>query len=202
MKALSLVDKPFSTMTSSQASLLELHEWTVGDYRQLVEVGLLDEDAKVELLKGQIVNMSPIGHAHAATVNYLNAWLVRQLGDTYIINVQNPIILDDRSEPEPDLAVLQGKADFYVADLPRAAHVVILIEVAGSSLEKDVQVKAPLYAEAGIPEYWVVDLANEVLVLHRRPASGQFEEVQFLPRDARVQHELLGDLLVSDLFPW
>jgi Uma2 family endonuclease len=189
-------------MTSSQLPLLELHEWTVSDYRQLVEVGLLDEDAKVELLKGQIVNRSPIGHAHAATVNYLNAWLVRQLSPACIINVQNPIILDDRSAPEPDLAVLRSKADFYVNDLPGAGDVVILIEIADSSLEKDLQVKAPLYAEAGIPEYWVIDLVKETLVLHRRPAHGQFAEVQSLTREAHLRHELLGDLLINDLFPW
>ncbi len=150
----------------------------VDAYYRMAEIGILREDERVELIDGEIIDMAPIGQGHAATVGGLNRALVMACGNKAIVWVQNPVCLDRLNEPEPDFAVLRPRPDFYATgDRPGPADVLLLVEVADSSLRYDLTVKLPLYARAGIPELWIVDLKRRALDAFRRPTGGQYAEV-------------------------
>ncbi len=134
--------------------------FTTEEYHKMGEHGILAEDDRVELIAGEIVEMSPIGPPHAGHVARLNAVLGRLAGDRAIVWVQTPVDLDDYSEPQPDVVLLRPRADFYTTVHPCPADVLLLIEVADSSLDYDRNVKVPLYARAGVPEVWLVDLTG------------------------------------------
>ncbi len=155
---------------------------TVDDYHRLVEVRILGAHDRVELLDGQIVEMSPIGPRHASRVNHLARLLYRTLGDAVILGVQNPVALGGRSEPQPDIAVLKPRADAYSTAHPGPEDVLLVIEVADTSLESDRDVKLGLYAAAGIPEAWLLDLENDVIEVHRQPGPDGYREVRTLGR--------------------
>ena len=166
--------------------------FTVSEYNRMTEAGILTEDDRVELIEGEIVETSPIGSRHAACVNRLNMLMGSQVGQSYIVSVQNPIIVGDYSEPEPDLAVLRWRKDFYAQELPRPADVLLVIEVADTSVEVDRNVKIPLYAQAGIPVTILVDLPKELIEIYSGPADGQYRSVEIFRR---------GDLFQLDEFP-
>jgi len=147
---------------------------TVADYEQLIETGVLGEDDRVELLNGEIVPMSSIGGRHAACVKRINQLLVQQLGGRAIVGVQDPIRLNDLSEPEPDLSVMAFRVDYYADQHPEPSDVLLLIEVADTSAQHDRTVKVPLYAQAGIPEVWLVDLAAGHVDAFRHPAPAGY----------------------------
>src|SRR5688572_29248487 len=147
---------------------------TVDDYHRLGELGVFHEDDRVELLDGQIIPMSPIGRDHAGCVNYLLNTLVRLLGNAAIVRCQNPVRLDRRSEPQPDLALLKRRDDFYRSRHPGPADTYLVIEVADSSLEYDRDIKLQFYARAAVPEVWIVDLNHAVVEIHRDPAGDDY----------------------------
>ncbi|MDH3292605.1 MAG: Uma2 family endonuclease [Gemmatimonadota bacterium] len=151
-------------------SLLE-GPFTVADYHRLAELGILHEDDRVELLNGQVIVMGPIGPRHAGCVDALNRLLSRLVGDFGIVRVRNPVVLGHRAEPEPDLAILRPRADWYRGSHPRPNDVLLVVEVADTSLEYDRDVKLPLYAAASIPEVWLVDLDGERIEAYRAPGS-------------------------------
>ena len=153
------------------------HKLNVDDYYRMADAGILGEDDRVEQIDGEIIDMAPIGQDHAGTVNSLNEALFLGFAGRAIVSVQNPIRLDDMSEPQPDFAVLRRRADFYRAgERPGPADVLLLIEVADSSLRFDRAVKLPLYARAGIPEVWIVDLRRREVDVHRVPRDGHYAE--------------------------
>ena len=120
------------------------HRLTVADFRRMGEVGILGPDDRVELIAGEIIDMSPIGSLHAALVARLASALGQRVGETTIIWTQNPLTLDDTSQPQPDLAILRPRADFYAAAHPGPADVLLVIEVADTTLAFDLDVKVPL----------------------------------------------------------
>lgn len=132
------------------------HRWTVSEFQRMGETGLLGPEARLELLEGELFEMAPIGSFHAGTVNILNRLLMRLVADTAIVDCQNPIVLDDHSEPQPDLALLRPCPDYYLKAHPRAEDVLLLIEVSDSTAQFDRKIKVPLYARHGIPEVWLV----------------------------------------------
>jgi Uma2 family endonuclease len=156
--------------------------FTVAGYHRLAELGILHEDDRVELLNGQVVVMSPIGPRHAGCVKMLNRLL---------LGVQDPLILSERAEPEPDLAVLAPRPDGYRRAHPRPEEVFLVIEVADSSLDRDHVRKIPLYAAAGIPEVWVVDLEGDVITLHRTPSPNGYGEITAASRGETISPHLL-----------
>ncbi|MGB7588660.1 MAG: Uma2 family endonuclease [Solirubrobacterales bacterium] len=145
--------------------------FTVADYHRMAETGLLRPDARVELLDGQVVEMSPIGSRHAGCVNRLTRMLIRAVGDRATVATQNPAVLDDFSEPQPDVAVMRYRPDGYAARHPEPADVLLLIEVMVTSHEFDRDVKVPLYSRAGIPEVWLVDLEARAIDVYREPGE-------------------------------
>jgi Uma2 family endonuclease len=154
----------------------ELHRFTVDDFHRMAEAGILHEDSRVELIKGRIVDMAPVGSAHIVTVNRLNRLLGLALGERGVVSVQNPVRLDNGSEPQPDIAVLRPGADDFGAPTPSASEVLLLIEVADSTLYEDREEKALLYAASDVPEYWIANLAEQVFEVYRRPGAGRYQD--------------------------
>ncbi|MEN9317075.1 MAG: hypothetical protein RIS35_3468 [Pseudomonadota bacterium] len=137
---------------------------TVEQYHRMVELGILREDERVELIDGELVRMAPIGSMHGGLVSRLTRLLVERVGRGGVVSPQNAVILSDFTEPQPDLAVLRWRADDYMAGTPRAGDTLLVIEVADSSLRFDRDVKLRFYALAGVPEAWIVDVrARRVL---------------------------------------
>jgi Uma2 family endonuclease len=171
--------------------------FTIGEYHQMVEAGILTEDDRVELIAGEVVEMSPIGTRHAACVKRLNQLLSERLGQLVLISVQDPIHLGEHSEPEPDLALLHPRSDFYVQAHPEPEDVLLVIEVAESSAEYDRQVKIPLYAQNGIAEVWVVDLAGGTIEVYRQPSPSGYGQIQRLKRSQSLSPQAFPQLVVT-----
>jgi Uma2 family endonuclease len=153
------------------------HRLTVADYHRLGEAGILGEDDRVELLEGQLIDMSPIGPRHALAVDALNELLVGGVAGRAVVRVQNPITLDSGSEPQPDVAVVRRPWSGYPRAHPGPGDILLLIEVADSSLELDLGAKRTIYARAGIGEYWIVDLTTDTVLLHREPDGDGYRGV-------------------------
>lgn len=147
-------------------------------YHTMIASGGLTPDDRVELIDGYLVTKISIGPNHGAVVNRLNRLLNRKLGDGAIVTVQNPITIHDYSEPEPDIVVVKFREDFYAKQHPQPEDVLLIIEVADSSLAYDRNAKVPLYAAAGIPEVWLVDLPQSEIHAFRRPEGAVYTEQQ------------------------
>lgn len=145
---------------------LAKHWITVDEYERMGEAGIWTKDSRLELLEGEIYEISPIGSHHAACVSFLGNHLNRQLGDRLIIRTQNPIRLDDFSEPQPDIALLRWRDDFYRHAHPVPADALLVIEVADTTVDSDRRVKIPLYAKAAIKEVWLVNLPAEQIEIY------------------------------------
>jgi Uma2 family endonuclease len=151
--------------------------FTIHDYARMREAGILAEDDRVELLDGEILLMSPIGPLHIALVNRLNKLLIHQVGDDAIVSVQSAIQLDDYSEPQPDVALLSPRDDFYAQTLARPDDILLVIEVADSSLAYDRDQKLPRYAAAQIPEVWIIDVNQRLIEQYTHPSQGQYTQI-------------------------
>lgn len=150
--------------------------FTVDEYYRMAEAGILGEDDRVELIHGEIIEMSPIGSPHIACVNRLTRVLSKMPDEMGILSVQNPISIDEFSEPEPDIAILRLREDFYQNEKPKPKDVLLLIEVCDSSVEIDKRIKLPLYAYACIEEVWLVDLANEKITAYSDPKGEKYRK--------------------------
>jgi Uma2 family endonuclease len=141
--------------------------FTVKDYHRMAEADIFRPKQRVELLDGEVLEMSPIGPRHAACVNRLAFLFMSQLGETGMVRVQHPIELDPYSEPEPDLALVTWQADFYESHHPEPSDTLLLVEVADTSLRYDLERKVPLYIAGGVPDVWVIDLVTDTLHVAR-----------------------------------
>ena len=183
--------------------LLRSYPWvarrllTVAEYRAMGEAGILTEDDRVELIEGELVAMAPIGSDHSGAVNALTRMLVRAVGDRGVVAVQNPVVLDDLSEPQPDFAVLRPRADDYRRATPRPQDVLLIVEIANSSLGYDRAVKRRLYARHGIPEYWIVNVAGQAVEVCRNPVGDTYETVLPLGRGDMLEPTLLDGIAIS-----
>lgn len=168
---------------------LDVHE-----YHRMGEAGILTDDDRVELIEGELVQMSPIVSGHSGTVNALTRLLVLAVGSRAMVSVKNPVRLDVHNEPQPDFALLRPRADDYRSELPAPADVLLLIEVADSSLRFDRLVKLPLYARHRIPEVWIVDLPAGAVEVCRGPTPEGYARVVREGRGASVEPEALPGL--------
>ncbi len=153
------------------------HRLTRRDYYRLGEAGILGRDDRVELLEGQLVDMSPIGPRHAIVTGNLNQLLVTACAGRAWVRCQDPVVLDDASEPQPDIALVRRPWQGYPHTHPGPDDIVLLIEVADTSLDFDRMVKLALYARAGIREVWIADLTTEVVFVHRAPSGAGYASV-------------------------
>ncbi|MGE0327404.1 MAG: Uma2 family endonuclease [Polyangiaceae bacterium] len=161
------------------------------EFNQLAELGAFQEE-RVELLYGQLVPMSPVGAPHCTALERLNELFVVKLVGRMRIRIQMPIAASDESQPEPDLAIAplsDGQGD-------HPAHPVLVIEVAHTSLAMDRRVKAKLYAECGVPEYWIVNLVDQVVEVHRDPVSGAYQSCRVFHPGEVVAPARLSDIEV------
>jgi len=176
---------------------------TVEDYHKMGEVGILCEDDRVELIEGELIEMAPIGSDHAGRVIGLNALLSRTLAGQALVSPQNPVRLSIHSEPQPDLTVLRLRGDFYRKSHPQPEDVLLLIEVADTTVRYDRDVKIPLYARHGIPEVWLIDLQQERVEIYRQPSSDGYRQILLPAKTERIAPALLPDVsfLIADLLP-
>ena len=170
--------------------------FTVEEYHKMAEAGIFTEDDRVELIEGEILEMSPIGRRHAAHVKRLNKLFNQRLGDRVLVGVQYPVILSDFSEPEPDLSLLQPRADFYEAGHPQPEDVFLLVEVADSTVETDQYVKVPTYAKSGIVEVWLVNIDQQCLK-YRQPSRDGYQTEQKYQRGQTVSIQAFPDVTIT-----
>lgn len=156
---------------------LPRHKFTSDEYEQMGVSGIFDEDDRVELLDGDIVEMSPLGSRHVRSVNRLTMLLAPALVGRAIVQVQSSLKLDRHWEPQPDVAVLRLREDDYVTGLPTGADVLLLVEVVDSSRAYD-RAKLPAYARSGVPQVWFVDLQDQIVWSHTEPRDAEYRVVQ------------------------
>ena len=176
----------------TKAQKVTRRRFTVHEYHRMAEAGILHEDDRVELIEGELVEMAAIGSRHFTCVNTLNHLLVRKIEDAAIVSVQNPVRLDEDNEPEPDLAVLRIRD--YRDSLPGPEDVLLMIEVSGTTLSYDRNVKLPPYARSGIPEVWIVDFTDEIVERHTGPSGEIYRHLERVRRG-----ETLASTSISDL---
>jgi Uma2 family endonuclease len=183
-------------MNSLANELRPRHRWTVADYHKMAKTGVLTEDSRVELIEGEVIEMAPIGSEHAGKIMRLTHLLTARLGEQALLSTQNPIRLDEHSEPQPDIALVRQRDDFYETAHPGPADVLLLIEVADRSVAYDRQVKIPLYARHGIPEVWLVDLQQHCLEIYRHPGPEGYGQVAE-HRTGQIAPEKLPEITIN-----
>ena len=176
--------------------VLKRHRFTVEDFSRMGKAGILDKADRIELIEGELIEMAPIGDLHAGKVNRLTALLVRVLGERAVVSPQNPLVLDPFNEPQPDLLVLAPREDFYESGKPGVEDVLLLIEIADSTLAKDRRVKLPIYAGNRVPEVWIIDLQSERVLVYRRPANGRYLEEEVQGHDGMLTPAALPDITI------
>ena len=164
-------------MSKRAADWIPRHRFTVEDYQRLGERSIFREEARVELVEGEIIDMTPIGSKHAAAVRRLDQILARAVDERGIVSVQSPVVLGEYSEPEPDIAVLRPRQDFYASAHPGPTDVLLIVEVGDTSVRYDREIKIPLYARHGIPEVWLLDLEGGSLTICSVPSESGYERV-------------------------
>lgn len=163
------------------------YRFSVDEWHRMGETGFFDEDSRVELLDGEVVEMSPIGTRHAVCVKRLTRLFVLRAGDRAVVSVQDPIALDEYSEPQPDVTLARPPLDAYLVSHPAPGDLLLVVEVADTSLAWDRGTKAPLYARAGVAETWVVDLAAERVVVLTDPGPGGYGSERIAGRDETLE---------------
>ena len=181
----------------------ETRKFTVAEYYRMAEVGILRPDERVELIEGEIILMPPIGPRHAGDVIRSIRLFSRLDDDRFVIQIQNPLHLAEQSEPEPDVMLLRPRADDYTASHPTPADVLLVIEVADSSLDYDRAVKAQIYGRAGVPETLVLNLPEDCIEGFDQPGPEGYARHTIYRRGDRIRPVSLPDLelAVADLLP-
>ena len=164
----------------------QTYRFTVDDYYRMGEVGILSPDAHVELVDGEIKRMPPIHPPHASIVHRLNAVLARKLHGNVVVGIQSPIRLDDFNEPQPDVTVLRFRDDYYGSQHPTPDDVLLIVEVADTSLRYDRDEKMPRYGRAGIPEAWLVDVQAGTITVFTEPHAGGYGQERVVTRGQEI----------------
>jgi Uma2 family endonuclease len=171
--------------------------FTVDEYHRMAEAGIFSETDRIELIEGEVLRMSPIGSLHASCVKRLNKLLGQLVGQNAIISVQDPVQLDDFSEPEPDIALLRPRDDFYAQSHPQAADVLLIIEIADTSVDYDRNIKLPTYARSGIPEVLIANLPAETVEAYSAPGNGSYQRTRLYRRGESFSPEMLSGITIK-----
>ena len=182
-------------MSSSAANVR--HKLSVSDYYRMGDAGILHEDDRIELIEGDLIEMSPIGSYHAGIVGRLTKVLTIMAGDKAVIWPQNPLRLGTYSEPQPDVMVLKPRPDDYIDALPEPADVIVLIEVADSSIDYDRKTKLPLYARNGVKEVWLVDLNARQLERYTQPHETGYGHCETLDKTGTISPAGLPNMVID-----
>jgi Uma2 family endonuclease len=173
------------------------HRFSVKEYYRMAETGVLRPDARVELLDGEIIDMSPIGPFHGSITKFLNQFFSAAAQGRWIVSVQDPAQLDDYSEPEPDLMLLKPSADFYGERHPQPQDIFLLVEISDSSLERDQEEKLPAYARSGIAEVWIVNLNEQTIEIYREPHFASYASKTVLGHGDTASPQMFPDAKVD-----
>jgi Uma2 family endonuclease len=184
-----------ATETRAITETTTRRRFTVDEYHRMIDAGVVCEGERVELINGDILQMAAFGGQHVLCVNRCTHWFAGHLGREGFVSIQNPVTLSNDGEPEPDIAVLSFSEDFH-GGVPRAEHVLMLIEVADSSLLFDRRTKLPLYAAAGIPEVWIANLRDTLIEVYRDPLADHFQTSFTVGRDGSITPLMLPHLTV------
>jgi Uma2 family endonuclease len=176
---------------------LSRRRFTVEEYQRMAHAGILTEADRVELIDGEIIQATSIGRRHAACVAQVTRLLTQAVGERALVWPQNPVRLPRDTEPQPDVTILRPPADDYIRHPPTAEHVLWLVEVADVSYRYDRYVKLPLYARAGIPEAWIIDLTHEVVEVHREPSSRGYGSTRTADRAGTLTPQAFTDVVIS-----
>jgi Uma2 family endonuclease len=166
---------------------------TVDEYNRMAEAGIIATDERVELLDGDLIVVPPQGPSHFSVVARLSQCFTLHFGERALVTSQLPIIVSDRSEPEPDFAVLAWREDFYRSGIPRVPDVYAIVEVADSSLAIDRGKKLEIYAQGGVKEYWIVDVRNAAIEVYREPRAGGYDSLRTVRTGALVSFAAFPD---------
>ncbi len=171
---------------------LERRAISVAEYHKMWEAGILGEDERVELLNGELINMSPKGSKHAAYLGLLMNLLFPLLPEYLALRVQDPVVLSDFSEPEPDIAIVKRKEDFYVNAHPSGSDIYLIIEIADKSLNFDREYKRKHYAESSILVYWITNIQDEEIEIFQEPADGDYQSNWIIKKGDNIPIEIMG----------
>ena len=173
------------------------HSFTVADYYRMADAGIFHQDSRVQLIDGEIVDMPPIGPRHSDSVDRLAETFITRLTGTVRVRAQNPVRLDEHNEPEPDLVLARRREGGYASGHPTSEDILLIVEVADSSAEYDRQTKASLYARFGIPDYWIMDVGREHVLVLRDPTPGGYATTRVYRRGEQVSPLAFPDLSLS-----
>jgi Uma2 family endonuclease len=176
---------------------IAIRRLSVQDYHQMAESGILQPDERVELLAGQIIQMAAKGTAHRAAVSRIENLVRNRLGNQVLLRFQDPIRLDDYSEPEPDMAIVHPDPNYYEDHHPNPSEVFWLIEVSDSTLKFDRETKAPAYSGSGIPEYWVLDDNLRKLHIYRLPDANGYQSEMVLSESLTIAPLAFPDCTIA-----
>jgi Uma2 family endonuclease len=181
----------------------QIRSLTSADYYQMMESGIIREGERVELILGQIFTMAAKGTRHTVATTRLITELPMLIQRRAIVRCQDPISLPNNSEPEPDIAIVRLRSDDYVNSHPSPADIILVIEVADSSIKFDRDTKAPLYAAAGISEYWIVNLIDNRLEIYRQPEGSIYARIEIITLPKSISLPQFPDIVIhtSDFFP-
>jgi len=171
--------------------------FNIDEYYRMAAAGVLSENDRVELIEGEIVEMNPIGSRHAACVGRLTEFLRRVVSSQAIVWVQNPVQVNNYSEPLPDVTLLKRRDDFYAQANPQPLDALLIIEVVDSSVEYDRDIKIPLYAGAGIPEVWLVNLPKETIEIYTQPVGDAYGEIRIVKRGETLAAKSIPSLIID-----
>ena len=177
--------------------------FSVDEYYAMAEAGILSPDERVELIDGEIIPMSPIGSRHASSVYSLDHWLSSLLVQRALVGVQSPVRLDSNTEPEPDIAILKWREDFYSSAHPGPDDIFLIIEVCDTTIDSDRSEKLPMYARFGIPETWLANIRERHVEVYSQPSGGEYQRSRIVGLDEILTLPTFEDvsLPVSRIFP-
>lgn len=167
--------------------------FSVDEYYKMIDLGLLKDYEKAEIIDGELIQKMPIGDRHALVVDLLNKFFIRNVSDVIRVGIQNPLRVTDYNEPEPDV-VLSDLTKYDGNRHPRPDEVILVVEVSDSTLKYDRDVKIPLYAESEIPEVWIVNLKKDLIEVHQKPDSGIYQLTQIFKKGETITSSVLPDL--------
>ena len=171
--------------------------FNVDDYHRMESAGILSPEDRVELIDGEIIELSPVGKIHRARVMRITKILMFALNDKANVSIQSPLRLNDASEPEPDVVVFKHREDCYEAEYESPGDVLLVVEISDSSLAYDRNVKSNLYARSEILEYWVEDVTNKTLIVHREPREGTYRNVSTLRQGESLSPLAFPDVVIA-----
>ncbi len=181
----------FETEVSEQ--ILNRHRLSVADFLRMGETGILRDDDRIELIEGELIDMAPIGSDHVSAVGVLDKLLNSAARDDAFVLCQSPVILNDNSQPQPDLLLLKHRDDYYRSSLPEPDDVLLLIEVSDTTLHFDRSIKIPLYAKNGVPEVWLVNLNDSTVEIYREPSPEGYKLIVRPSREDAISPAFFAD---------